>query len=103
MIYLFDNRELMMVGCLSQLPAFDHGRGDPEPDTHVFDRHRHKVVICEGLYLLHDRDGWEEVANAFDLRIFMNSNLDECMRRVKIRNQVQYSCETIHDIGYVAL
>lgn len=44
------------------------------------------MVICEGLYLLHDRDGWDEVANAFDLKIFMNANLDECMRRVKIRN-----------------
>lgn len=31
------------------VPGFDHGRGDPEPDTHAFDRHKHKVVLCEGL------------------------------------------------------
>ena len=69
------------------LPAFDHANGDPEPNQHGFDRHRHKVVICEGLYLLHDKDGWEGVADCFDLKIFMNSNIDVCMERVKIRNQ----------------
>lgn len=69
-----------------KLPAFDHARADPEPDTHIFDRHRHRVVLCEGLYLLHDQDGWEDVADEFDLKIFMNANIDTCMERVKIRN-----------------
>jgi pantothenate kinase len=72
---------------LIKLPAFDHARADPEPDTHVFDRHRQQVVLCEGLYLLHNSDGWEEIADMFDLRIFMNSDIDQCMERVKIRNQ----------------
>jgi len=31
------------------LPGFDHGKGDPEPDAHAFDRSQHPVVICEGL------------------------------------------------------
>lgn len=53
-------------------PAFDHGKGDPEPDTHIFDRHQHKVVLCEGLYLLHDQDGWEDIASVFDLTIFVS-------------------------------
>ena len=44
------------------IPGFDHGRGDPEPDAHMFDRTRHDVVICEGLYLLHDGDGWDGIA-----------------------------------------
>ena len=69
------------------VPGFDHAKGDPEPDQHVFQRLKHKVVICEGLYLLHDRDGWEEVGPIFDLTIHMNSNLEFCMERVKIRNQ----------------
>ena len=55
-----------------------HAKGDPEPDQHVFQRVKHKVVICEGLYLLHDRDGWEEVGPIFDLTIHMNSNLEFC-------------------------
>jgi pantothenate kinase len=70
-----------------KLPAFDHARGDPEPDTHIFDRHVHKVVICEGLYVLHDKDGWEDIAGLFDLRVFIDANVDDCIERVKIRNQ----------------
>ena len=31
------------------VPGFDHAKGDPEPDSHVFDRSKHNVVICEGL------------------------------------------------------
>lgn len=31
------------------VPGFDHAKGDPEPDSHVFDRSKHSVVICEGL------------------------------------------------------
>jgi pantothenate kinase len=72
---------------LITLPGFDHRRGDPEPDKHVFDRHRHKVVVCEGLYLLHDQDGWEDIAQVFDLKIYINSDLEVCLDRVKIRNQ----------------
>lgn len=70
-----------------KLPAFDHVRGDPEPDTHIFDRDHTKVLICEGLYLLHDKDGWEQIADIFDLKIFIDTNIDECIERVKIRNQ----------------
>jgi pantothenate kinase len=69
------------------LPGFCHAKGDPEPDRHAFDRQRHKIVICEGLYLLHDQDGWEDIASVFDLKFFINSDIDVCMDRVKIRNQ----------------
>jgi pantothenate kinase len=70
-----------------KVPAFDHARADPEPDAHIFYRHIHKIVICEGLYLLHPSDGWEDVHAMFDLRIYMNANVDTCIERVKIRNQ----------------
>jgi pantothenate kinase len=69
------------------LPGFDHAKGDPEPDTHIFDRSRHQIVLCEGLYLLHDQDGWEGVKDYFDYCIFMDADLDICIERVKIRNQ----------------
>lgn len=68
------------------VPAFDHAKGDPEPNRHVFDRNQHKVVICEGLYLLHDGSGWEDIAKIFDLTIFLNSDVDACIERVKVRN-----------------
>lgn len=31
------------------VPGFDHAKGDPEPDAHMFDRNQHQVVLCEGL------------------------------------------------------
>ena len=71
-----------------KLPGFDHSKGDPEPEAHIFDRERHEVVICEGLYLLHDKDGWEDIASLFDLKIYMEQDLETCLERVKIRNRV---------------
>lgn len=70
-----------------KLPAFDHARGDPEPDAHIFERNRQQVVLCEGLYLLHNGDGWKEVADMFDLKVFMNADIEQCMERIKARNQ----------------
>lgn len=70
-----------------KLPAFNHARADPEPDTHIFNRRQHKIVLCEGLYLLHNDDGWNEIANVFDLTIFLDTPLEVCLERVKIRNQ----------------
>ena len=70
-----------------KLPAFDHAHGDPEPDRLVFDREQHSIVICEGLYLLHDQDGWDEIKSMFDLAIFINADIDICIERLKIRNQ----------------
>ena len=69
-----------------KIPAFDHSKGDPEPDKHVFDRFHHKIVLCEGLYLLHQEDGWENIASLFDFTIFIKSDIDACMERVKVRN-----------------
>ena len=57
-----------------RLPGFDHGKGDPEPGVHIFDRQKHQVVICEGLYLFHDRDGWRNVQSYFDIKIYMESD-----------------------------
>lgn len=72
---------------LIKVPGFDHAKGDPEPDQHIFDRHHHDVVICEGLYLLHDQDGWEAIRALLDFSIFMDGDVDVCIERVKIRNQ----------------
>ena len=71
-----------------QLPGFDHAKGDPEYNAHIFERERHDIVICEGLYLLHDGDGWQEIRNLFDFCIFIESDIDDCIERLKIRNAV---------------
>lgn len=70
-----------------RLPDFDHAAGDPEPDAHEFKRENHKIVICEGLYLLHDNDGWDEISSFFDLTIFVDANVEKCMDRLKVRNK----------------
>jgi pantothenate kinase len=69
------------------LPGFDHSKGDPEPDRHVFDRYLHDIVICEGLYLLHDSDGWEGISDYLDFTIFLQSDVDACIARLKVRNR----------------
>lgn len=69
-----------------KIPGFDHARGDPDLNAHTFSRDQHRVVICEGLYLLHSDDGWNGVKNMFDLSIFVDADLDACMDRLKIRN-----------------
>jgi pantothenate kinase len=69
-----------------KVPGFDHAAGDPEPDAHTFDRGEHRVIITEGLYLLHDEDGWEEVKDYFDMTIFVNADVDVCVDRLKERN-----------------
>jgi len=57
-----------------RIPGFDHEHGDPEPDKHMFVRSMHLIVICEGLYLLHDHDGWENIASMFDFSIYISSS-----------------------------
>lgn len=70
-----------------KIPGFDHKVGDPRPDLHVFQRNKHSVVICEGLYLLHDSDKWENTMDIFDLTIFIKSDINACIERLKIRNK----------------
>lgn len=69
-----------------KFPGFDHAIGDPQPDCHTFKRNKHSVVICEGLYLLHDSDGWD-LKDIFDLTVFIKTDTDKCIDRLKIRNK----------------
>lgn len=69
-----------------EFPGFDHAVGDPTPNEHTFLRGAHKVVLCEGLYLLHDEDQWD-LHECFDYTIFIESDVDLCMDRLKIRNK----------------
>jgi len=69
------------------LPGFDHAAGDPDPGQHTFVRAQHKVVIVEGLYLLHEGGAWVGTSALFDLRVFIRSDVDTCVARLKIRNK----------------
>ena len=70
-----------------QIPGFDHARGDPTPAQHTFSRDEHNVVICEGLYLLHDQDGWERIQKYLDWTIYIKADVDMCIERLKERNK----------------
>lgn len=84
-------RDLKRIRCgdedIVQVPGFDHATADPEPNAHTFEREHHRVVVCEGLYLLHDSDGWGDIKHLFDLTIFVNSSVDVCINRLKQRNK----------------
>lgn len=69
------------------IPGFDHAKGDPQEDQHTFVREKHKIVICEGIYLLHDADGWDSIQKYFDWTIFIEADVDKCIARLKERNK----------------
>lgn len=86
------------------IPDWDHAVADPRPHAYSFQRSKHRVVICEGLYLLHDSDGWETVESYCDMTIFVNANVDVCVERLKIRNkcipgytpeEIEIRCDTV--------
>lgn len=90
------------------IPGFDHALGDPVTDQHTFERSRHQVVICEGLYLLHDRDGWEHIQKFLDWTIFIEADVDICIDRLKQRNkcipgytpeQIEVRCEEVDRVN----
>lgn len=69
------------------IPGFDHAKGDPEKEKHTFVRNQHKIVICEGIYLMHQDDGWDEIKNYFDWTIYISVDVDKCIDRLKERNK----------------
>lgn len=69
------------------IPGFDHAVGDPTPNQHTFKRDEHRIVICEGLYLLHDDHGWENIKSFFDWTIYIDADVDGCIERLKERNK----------------
>ena len=66
------------------LPGFDHAQGDPVPNQHTFTRSKNKVVIVEGIYLLHDSDGWDVMKRLFDWTIYIDADVDTCIERLKV-------------------
>lgn len=69
------------------VPGFDHAVGDPTEGDVRFERCRHRIVLVEGLYLLHGADGWEGTAGLFDYKIYLDVDIDVCIARVKERNK----------------
>ena len=90
------------------IPGFNHAIGDPEENVHHVEKSKHKVVLCEGLYLLHDDPEWKEMKNMFDYSIFMDADVDSCIERLKIRNkcvlgsseeEIEMRCEKVDRVN----
>ena len=69
------------------IPGFDHEVGDPMENEHQFRRDEHKVVLCEGLYLLNDDEDWRDTKDLLDYSIFVTADVDVCVERLKERNK----------------
>jgi pantothenate kinase len=65
-------------------PGFEHGVGDPVPDA-VQVEPSTRLVLIEGLYLLHTGHGWD-LADQFDERWFLDVPMDVAMNRLIARH-----------------
>ena len=66
-------------------PEFKHGVGDPVEDALSVKAHT-QVVLVEGLYLLHQVDGWNIVSDVFDERWYLDTPLDIALERLAQRH-----------------
>ena len=88
----FDSQSLMndlsqiKKGLETFVPDFDHAVGDPIPNAFKFESQESAVVICEGLYLLHEDDGWNGIGDLLEFTVFIDADVDICVQRLKIRN-----------------
>jgi pantothenate kinase len=66
-------------------PGFEHAVGDPvEGASTVLASTR--LVIVEGLYLLHRADGWEPISQIFDERWYLDTPLETALERLALRH-----------------
>ncbi len=45
-----------------------------------------RLVIVEGLYLLHRADGWEDISQRFDERWYLDTPLEIALERLALRH-----------------
>ena len=62
-------------------PDFDRGVEEAVPGAILIEE-RHRIVIVEGNYLLHDQGGWERIAPLLDVTAYLQ--LDESLRHERL-------------------
>ena len=88
--WTFDPRALrahlvaLRAGASVAWPGFEHAVGDPVPGAVSVDPET-RVALVEGLYLLHDQNGWD-VAGCFDEHWFVDVDRDTAMARLEARH-----------------
>jgi pantothenate kinase len=66
-------------------PGSEHEVGDPVEGAYVV-LGSTRLVIVEGLYLLHQADGWEAISQLFDERWYLDTPLKTAMERLALRH-----------------
>lgn len=66
-------------------PDFAHEVGDPIEDAMMVDP-AVRLVIVEGLYLLHDDAGWQDAQSVFDEVWYLNTPFDVAIERLTQRH-----------------
>lgn len=75
-------------------PSFDHGIGDPVEDDICIPRET-KVVLIEGLYLLHQQDDWQQASSLFDEHWFLDIPLEVAIERLAQRHMKSWGLSHI--------
>jgi pantothenate kinase len=66
-------------------PGFEHEVGDPVEAARTIPPDA-RIVLVEGLYLLHDDAGWAPVARQFDERWFLDTPRELALERLALRH-----------------
>ncbi len=67
-------------------PDFRHEVGDPVEDR-ITVLPETRLLLVEGLYLLHLRDGWKGLSEKLDERWFLDTPLETSLKRLALRHQ----------------
>ncbi|MBJ7539661.1 ATP-binding cassette domain-containing protein [Marinomonas transparens] len=70
-------------------PSFDHALGDPVENDVCIAKNA-KVVLVEGLYLLHQQDGWQASKPLFDEHWFLDVPLNIAIERLAQRHMAAW-------------
>jgi len=70
-------------------PDFRHEIGDPVEGAQTVGPET-RLVLVEGLYLLHPADGWEALAPLWDERWYLDTPLEVAMTRLTDRHRVAW-------------
>jgi pantothenate kinase len=71
-------------------PAFQHEIGDPIEAAYVV-APEIRLVLVEGLYLLHQNDGWQTVSESFDERWYLDTPLEVALQRLTQRHMTAWN------------
>jgi pantothenate kinase len=66
-------------------PGFEHDVGDPVEDAYTVPAST-RLVIVEGLYLLHHADGWDTISQLFDERWYLDTSMETALERLALRH-----------------